>query len=134
MEKGQALGTNMVFICYLLLKEANIHINLICFDHPHINVVVTFVPRKQPKKPHFFHKNSFLLKKIFDMYHTTTYITYPPLAGRGNPTTSTMVGPKILQFMFEALHFESSGWTNNCQIEVFPNGQTNLALLSPPLC
>ena len=46
--------------CYLLLKEVNIHFNLICFDRnfdqPHINVV-TFVPRKQSKKPQFFHKN-----------------------------------------------------------------------------
>ena len=32
MEKGWTLGTNMCFVCYLLLKEANIHINLICFD------------------------------------------------------------------------------------------------------
>ena len=33
----------MVFVSYPLLKEANIHINLICFDrnfdHPHINVL-----------------------------------------------------------------------------------------------
>ena len=50
----------MAFVCYLVLKEANIHINLIClnrnFNNPHINVV-TFVPIKQSKKPHFFHKN-----------------------------------------------------------------------------
>ena len=51
----------MVFVCYLLLlKEANIQVNFICFDrnldHPHIDVV-TFVPRKQPKKP-FSHKTS----------------------------------------------------------------------------
>ena len=54
----------MVFVCYLLLKEANIHINLICFDdnfdHPHVNVV-TSVPRKQSKQPQFFHKT-------FEMY------------------------------------------------------------------
>ena len=25
-------GTNIVFVCYPLLKEANIHFNLICFD------------------------------------------------------------------------------------------------------
>ena len=59
MEKSRTLGTKMVFVCYLLLKEANTHINLICFDdnfdHPHVNVV-TFVPRKQSKKPQFFHK------------------------------------------------------------------------------
>ena len=50
MEKSRTLGTSMVFICYLLLKEANIHINLVYFDrnldHPHTNVV-TFVTRKQ---------------------------------------------------------------------------------------
>ena len=32
----------MVFACYLLSKEANMHINLICFDrnfdHPYINL------------------------------------------------------------------------------------------------
>ena len=71
MKKNQTLETNMVFVCYLFFKEANIHINLICFhrnvDHPHI-IVVTFIPRKQPKMPHFFHKNSFFLKKMFNMY------------------------------------------------------------------
>ena len=59
----------MAFICYLILKEANIHINLICFDrnfdHPHINVVI-FVPRKQSKSHHFFHKNTFV-EKVFDI-------------------------------------------------------------------
>ena len=61
----------MVFVCYLLLKEANIHINLICFDdnfdHPHVNVVA-FVPRIQSKKPQFFHKNLTFVKKVFEMY------------------------------------------------------------------
>ena len=65
MEKKPDLGTNMAFVRYLLLKEANIHINLICFngnlDHPHIHVV-TFVPRKQSKKQQFFPQ------KVFDMY------------------------------------------------------------------
>ena len=41
-EKSQTSGINMVCVCYLLLKEANIHINLVLcnrdFDHPHINV------------------------------------------------------------------------------------------------
>ena len=50
----------MVFVCYLLLKEANIHIDLICFDdnfdHPDVNVV-TFVPRKQSKKATIFSQN-----------------------------------------------------------------------------
>ena len=61
----------MVFVCYLLLKEANIHINLICFDdnfdHPHVNVV-TFVPRKQSKKPQFFIKTLLFVKKVFELY------------------------------------------------------------------
>ena len=54
MEKSRTLGTNMIFVRYLLLKEENIHIHLICFDldfdRPHINAV----PRKQSKKPQFF--------------------------------------------------------------------------------
>ena len=67
MEKSRTLGTNLAFVCYLLLQETNIHINLICFDHnfdhPHINVV-TFIPRKQAKKPQFFPQKHFdLLKK-----------------------------------------------------------------------
>ena len=61
----------MVFVCYLLLKEANIHINLICFDdnfdHPHVNVV-TFVPTKQSKKPQFFIKTLLFVKKVFELY------------------------------------------------------------------
>ena len=64
MEESWSLGTNMVFLCYLLLEKANIHINLICFDrnfdHLHINVV-TFVPTKQSRKP-------FFVKKVFDIY------------------------------------------------------------------
>ena len=48
------------------MKEANIHINFICFngnfDHPRITVV-TFVPRKQSKKPRFFPQNIVLMKK-----------------------------------------------------------------------
>ena len=66
------LGTNMAFVCYLLLKEleANIHINLICFDrnfdHPHVNVV-TFVSSQ--KSHNFFpQKHSFFAKKVFDIY------------------------------------------------------------------
>ena len=53
----------MVFVCYLLLKEADIHINFIwChhnFDDPHIYVVI-FVPRKQSKKPQFLFKRSLI--------------------------------------------------------------------------
>ena len=49
----------------------SIHIILICFyrnlDHPHINVV-TFVPRKQSKKPQFFHKMLFFVEEVFDIY------------------------------------------------------------------
>ena len=44
----------MVFVYYLLLKEANIHINLICFDdnfdHPHVNVVNSICPQKAVQK------------------------------------------------------------------------------------
>ena len=39
-------------------------------------------------------------------------------ASRVSPTTPTLVGPKILSFMVKALYFQSSGRTNNCQIEV----------------
>ena len=72
MRKSRTLGTNKVFVCYLLLKEANIHFNLNCFDgnfdHPHINVV-TFVPRKQFKKSQMFpQKHSFFVEEVFDMY------------------------------------------------------------------
>ena len=52
MEKSQTLGTNTVLVCYLLLKEANIHINLICFDssfhHSRINVVTSAPPKNGP--------------------------------------------------------------------------------------
>ena len=73
MEKSRTLGTNMLFVCYLLSKEANIHINLICFDrifdHPHINVV-TFVPSKQSKNHKFSTKACvwYFLEKAFDMH------------------------------------------------------------------
>ena len=53
----------------ILMKEGNIHISLICFvrnfNHQYINIV-TFVPRKQSKKPQLFpQKRGFLLKKSF---------------------------------------------------------------------
>ena len=61
----------MVFVCYLLLKEANIHINLICFDdnfdHPHVNVV-TLSPENSPKSHNFFTKTLLFVKNIFEMY------------------------------------------------------------------
>ena len=61
----------MVFVCYVLLKEANIQINFICFnlnfDHPHITVV-PFVPRRQSKKPRFSPQNIVFIAKVFDMY------------------------------------------------------------------
>ena len=50
----------MVFVCYLPLKEANIHMSFIS--------VVTLVNRKQSEKPQFFHKNIVLCQKVFDMY------------------------------------------------------------------
>ena len=40
------------------------------------------------------------------------------MAGGAGPTTPTLVGPKIFLFMVKALYFQSSGRTNNCQIEV----------------
>ena len=71
MEKYRTLGTNMVCACYLFLKEANIHINLICFDrdfdHPHMNVVHV-CPQKTVQKPHFFLKNLVFAEKVTDMY------------------------------------------------------------------
>ena len=39
-------------------------------------------------------------------------------AGGAGPTSPTLVGPKIFIFMVKALYFQSSGRTNNCQIEV----------------
>ena len=54
----------MVFVCDLLLKEANIHINLNRFDpnfdHPHIHVV-TFVPENSPKNNNIFTKTEMFL-------------------------------------------------------------------------
>ena len=62
----------MAFVCYVLLKDANVHINCICFDrncdHPQITAV-SFVPRKQSKKPRFyFHRNIICVEKVFEMY------------------------------------------------------------------
>ena len=42
----------------------------------------------------------------------------PNRAGGAGPTSLTLVGPKIFIFMVKALYFQSSGRTNNCQIEV----------------
>ena len=71
MGTSQTFGTNMVFACYLLLKEANIHINLICldrnFNNPHI-IVVTFVPKNSQKAAIFPTKTRFFVVKVFDMY------------------------------------------------------------------
>ena len=62
--------TNMVFVCYLLLKEASIHIILICFDHnfeyPHISHPC---PQQTVKKATLFpQKHCFFVEKVFDMY------------------------------------------------------------------
>ena len=38
--------------------------------------------------------------------------------GGADPTTPTLVGPKILLVMVIALYFQRFGRTNNCQIEV----------------
>ena len=61
----------MVFVCDLLLKEANIYINSIRFDrnfdHPHVNVV-TFVPENSPKSHNVFPQQQFFVDKVFDMY------------------------------------------------------------------
>ena len=40
------------------------------FDHPHVNVVIC-VPRKQAKKPQFFHNNSFF--GYFDGFERSTF-------------------------------------------------------------
>ena len=72
----------MVFVCYLLLKEANIHINLICFDrnfdHAHISVV-TFVPRKLSKQPQFLpEKHSYLSEKfLISLYLLKNWLKHP---------------------------------------------------------
>ena len=46
-------GTNMVVVCFVCSSERSKH-PYHNFDHPHITTVVTFVPRKQSKKPQFF--------------------------------------------------------------------------------
>ena len=61
MENSRTLRTNAVFVCYLLLKEANIHINLICFDHNFDHPHVTVVPR-------IFLQNLVFAEKVFDMF------------------------------------------------------------------
>ena len=40
---------------------------------------------------------------------------------------------KILTFAVKVLYFQNFGRTNNCLVEAFSNGRTNLALLPPPL-
>ena len=71
MQKSRTSGTNMVFVCYLLLKEAKTNINMICFDrnfdHSHISEV-TFVLRKQSKTPQYFPQKIVLCLKVFGMY------------------------------------------------------------------
>ena len=62
----------MAFVCYPFLKEANIHVNLICsyrnFDHPHIDQCNHLCRCKQSKKSQFFHKNIVFVEKVFDIY------------------------------------------------------------------
>ena len=65
MEKSKTLGTNMVFVCYLPLAEANVHINLICFDdnfdHPRVNDC----PQKTAQKATIFStKAQFFVEKV----------------------------------------------------------------------
>ena len=61
MGKGRTLRTDMVFVCYLVLKETNIHFNLMCFDrnfhYPDVNVV-TFVPQETVQKATIFPQNT----------------------------------------------------------------------------
>ena len=38
MGKSQILGTNMAFVCYVLLKEASINIIFFCFDRKIVSV------------------------------------------------------------------------------------------------
>ena len=67
MEKAGLQGqTWFLYVIYFWNKQ-NIHIHLICFDrnfdHPHINAV-TFVPRKQSKKPQFSTMKQFSVLSI----------------------------------------------------------------------
>ena len=43
------------------------------FYHPHVNVVI-FVPRKQSKKPQFFHKNLAFDENVFGMYMLVRFV------------------------------------------------------------
>ena len=60
-EKSRTFRATHGFLSYLLLKEVNIHINLIRFDynldHPYINIVhQPLSPENSPKNHNFFHK------------------------------------------------------------------------------
>ena len=56
-----------------------------------------------------------LSTKLFIKFYITSVQSR---ASRVDPTTLTLVGPKILLFMVNAVYFQNSGQTNNCQIEV----------------
>ena len=62
----------MVFVCYVLLKEGNIHISFICFnlnfDHLHITAVTPVSREDSPKGHYFFQKSIVFVEKVFDMY------------------------------------------------------------------
>ena len=71
--------------------------------------------------PSFYLEESrFLSGKAYNSESSVFVVTTVkwPRAGGAGPTTPTLVGPKILLFMVIALYFQSSGRTNNCQIEV----------------
>ena len=53
-------------------------------------------------------------------------------AGGAGPTIVTLVRPKILLFMVNALYFQSPGGTNDCQIEALFKWLDNLVVLSSP--
>ena len=55
-------------------------------------------------------------------------------AGGSGPTTPTMIGPNILPFAAKVLYSQKLLVDqNNCVVEVFSNGRTNLALLPSSL-
>ena len=71
MEESWCLGTNMVFLCYLLLGKANIHINLICFDrnfdHPP-SMWSPLSPENGPKSHNFATKILLFVEEVLDIY------------------------------------------------------------------
>ena len=68
MKESWPLGANMVIVCYLLLKEANIHVNLICFDQILDYQCSHLCPQKTVRKATIFStKTQSFVEKTFDM-------------------------------------------------------------------